>query len=235
MALYRCGHSRWGREGDRPLFAPKIGTKQVFSPIEVNRSRPNDPLRNVHAIAARLITATTQDAAVLEDVLSAPAMRKDVIRLSRRRRQRVHIIEQNIARRTVRNASRAAGREDSLTPMPILTRPGTGGHQERHPLATNSNGPPLTRKATLEIYTVAPVLRPPPPQCFRTPPGVVSDLPRVQDTPRGVTSTPGGGSETPPGTGHPRGAREALPGGDPLSGGERYDVRDAVRAVPDLS
>lgn len=77
-----------------------------------------------------------------------------------------------------------------------------------------SNGPPLTRKATLEIYTVAPCSQDLPPGCFTTPPGVVSDLPRVQNTPRGVASTPGGGFDAPPDTGPPPGTREALPGGD---------------------
>lgn len=193
MALYLCGSERPGREGEVPLFALKTRAKQAFSPININRSRPNRPLRHIHAITARLITTTTQDAAVLEDVLPAPTMRKDVIRLSRRRRQRVHVIEHDTAGRTTRAASCSASREDALTPMPVLARARPGGHHERHPLAANSNGPPLTRKATLEIYTVAPVSRPPPPHCFRTPPGVVSDLPRVQNTPPGVSQAPPGG------------------------------------------
>lgn len=156
----------------------------MFSPINVNRSRPNDALRNVHAIAARLVTATAQYAAVLEDVLSTPTMRKDVIRLSRRRRSRVHIIENDVAGRTVRDACCAAGRKNSLAPMPILARASPGGHHDRHPLAANLNGPPLMRKATLEIYTVAPDSSPPPPGWFqtppwyRTPPGVFASTPR---------------------------------------------------------
>jgi hypothetical protein len=69
----------------------------VFSPINVNRGRPNLPFWHVHAIAARLIAPTTQHSTVLEDVFAAPTMRKNVIRLGRRRRPRVHIIEKNIA------------------------------------------------------------------------------------------------------------------------------------------
>lgn len=60
-----------------------------------------------------------------------------------------------------------------------------------------SNGPPLTRKATIEIYTVAPGSQDLPPGCFTPPPGVVSDLPRVQNTPRGVCKHPGGWFRTP--------------------------------------
>ena len=56
----------------------------------------------------------------------------------------------------------------------------------------NSNGPPLTRKATLEIYTVARAMQDLPPGCVTTPPGVVSDLPRVQNTPRGCCKHPRG-------------------------------------------
>ena len=120
-----------------------------------------------------------------------------MIRLSRRRRPRVHIIEKNIARRTVRDTCCAAGREHPLTPMLVLARARAGGHHERHPLAAKSNGPPLTRKATLEIYTVARASQDLPPRCFTPPPGVVSDLPRVQNPPRGVASTPPGVVSTP--------------------------------------
>lgn len=154
-------------------------------------------LRNVHAIAARLVTATAQYAAVLEDVLSTPTMRENVIRLSRRRRPRVHIIEQNIARRTVRDASSFPGCEHSRAPVPVLTRASPGGHHERHPLAANSNGPPLTRKATLEIYTVAPDSSPPPPGWFQTPPG-------TEHPPGCLQAPPGAVSRHPPGTNHPR-------------------------------
>lgn len=146
-----------------PLFALKTRAKQVFSPINVNRGRPNLPFWHVHAIAARLIAPATQHSTVLEYVLSAPTMRKDVIRLSRRRSPCVHIIEHDTTGRTVRNASSFTGCEDSLAPVLVLARARPGGHHERHPLAANSNGPPLTRKATLEIYTVAPALRPLPP------------------------------------------------------------------------
>jgi hypothetical protein len=119
-------------------------------------------------------------------------MRKDVIRLSRRRRPRVHIIKHDATGRTVRDASSFPGCEHSLAPMPILACPRPGGHHERHPLAANSNGPPLTRKATLEIYTVARSSQDLPPRCFTTPPG--------------------GGFRPPPGTEHPQGCLHAPPG-----------------------
>ena len=111
-------------------------------------------------------------------------MRKDVIRLSRRRRPRVHVIEHDIAGRTVRDASCSASREDALAPMAVLTCSRPGGHHERHLLARNLNGPPLTRKATLEIYTVAR-------DSSLPPPGVVLRPPGCRTPPRGVASTPG--------------------------------------------
>lgn len=120
-----------------------------------------------------------------------------MIRLGRRRRPRVHIIKQDMARRAVRDASGSAGREHSLTPMLVLTRPRPGGHHERYPLAAKSNGPPLTRKATLEIYTVARSSQDLPPGCFTTPPGGGFGRPRVQNTPRGVCKHPRGWFRTP--------------------------------------
>ena len=132
-------------------------------------------------------------------------MRKDVIRLSRRRRPRVHVIEHDIAGRTVRDASCSASREDALAPMAVLTCSRPGGHHERHLLARNLNGPPLTRKATLEIYTVAPDSRLPSP-------GVVLRPPGCRTPPRGVASTPGVVTEAPPGTEHPRGCLRHYPG-----------------------
>ena len=60
------------------------------------------------------------------------------------------------------------------------------------PLAAKSNGPPLTRKATLEIYTVARSSQDLPPRCFTTPPG--------------------GGFRPPPDTEHPQGCLQAPPG-----------------------
>ena len=162
-------------------------------------------------------------------------MRKDVIRLSRRRRPRVHIIEQDMTRRAVRDASCSACREHSLTPMLVLTRTRPGGHHERHPLAINSDGPPLTRKATLEIYTVAASSQDLPPGCFTPPPGGGFRPPPGTEHPPGVfASTPGGGFGRPSGYKPPPGAREALPGGRSLSGRECDDVRDPVGAVPDL-
>lgn len=47
---------------------------------------------------------------------------KDVIRLGRRRRPRVHIIEHDAAGRTVRDASSFTGCEDSLAPVLVLAR-----------------------------------------------------------------------------------------------------------------
>ena len=143
-------------------------------------------------------------------------MRKDVIRLSRRRRQRVHIIERDIAGRTVRDASCSASREDALAPMTVLTRSRPGGHHERHPLARNLNGPAYAKGHTRNI-----------PRCTRftpTTPRVISDTPGykpspgvlqapqgcckpprgVASPPRGVASTPRGVTEAPPSTNHPR-------------------------------
>ena len=117
-------------------------------------------------------------------------MRKDVIRLSRRRRPRVHIIKQDMARRTVRDTCCAAGREHPLTPMLVLARARAGGHHERHPLAAKSNGPPLTRKATLEIYTVARASQDLPPRCFTPPPGGGFRPPPGTEPPRGVCKHP---------------------------------------------
>lgn len=108
-----------------------------------------------------------------------------MIRLCRRRRPRVHIIEKHIARRAVRHSSCSACREHSLAPVPVLTRARPGGHHERHPLAANSNGPPLTRKATLEIYTVAP-------HRASTPQGVFLTAPGYRPPPRGVCKHPRG-------------------------------------------
>lgn len=173
-------------------------------------------------------------------------MRKDVIRLSRRRRQRIHIIEHDIAGRTVRDASCSASREDALAPMTVLTRSRPGGHHERHPLARNLNGPPLTRKATLETYTVASDSHPPPLSDFRhpraqTPRGVASTPPGVLQAPqgcckppRGVASTPRVVTEAPPGTNHPPGARETLPGGwlTVRTRGPRYPRRGRCSARP---
>ena len=151
------------------------------------------PFWHVHAIAARLIAPTTQHSTVLEDVFATPTMRKDVIRLGRRRRPRVYIIEQHMTRRAVRDTSGSAGREHPLTPMLVLTRARPGGHQGASPPLPKSNGPPLTRKATLEIYTVARDPQDLPPGCF-TPP-------------------PGGWFQTSPGTEHPPGCLQAPPGG----------------------
>ena len=91
----------------------------------------------------------------------------------------------------------------------------------------NSNGPPLTRKATLEIYTVARSSQDLPPGCFTPPPGVVSDAPWVQNTPRGVCKHPRGVvSDVPPGTNHPRVRVGHCPGVD-----LRQDARVTMSAT----
>lgn len=116
-----------------------------------------------------------------------------MIGLGRRRCPRVHVIEQDTAGRTVRDACCAAGREDSLSPVLVLARTCPGGHHERHPLAANSNGPPLTRKATLEAYTVALSPQDLPPGCFTPPPGGWFRMPPWYRTP------PQGCLDAPPG------------------------------------
>lgn len=128
-----------------------------------------------------------------------------MIRLRRRRCPRVHVIENDAARRTVRDACCAAGREDSLSPVLVLARARPGGHHERHPLAANSNGPPLTRKATLEAYTVALASQDLPPGRFTPPPGGGFGRPLGTEHPPGcLQAPPGGGFEAPPDTSHPQ-------------------------------
>lgn len=56
----------------------------------------------------------------------------------------------------------------------------------------NSNGPPLTRKATLEIYTVARAMQDLPPGCFTTPPGVFLTAPWSRTPPQGCLQAPPG-------------------------------------------
>ena len=141
-------------------------------------------------------------------------MRKDVIRLSRRRRPRVHIIEHDIAGRTVRDASCSASREDAVAPMAVLTCSRPGGHHERHPLARNLNGPPLTRKATLEIYTVARSSQDLPPGVSRHPRGWFQTSPGYRTPPGGVCKHPRGVVSTPLRVRTTPGRIEALPGGD---------------------
>ena len=157
-----------------------------------------------------------------------------MIRLGRRRRPRVHIIKKDMTRRAVRDASRAASREHSLAPMLVLTCTRPGGHQCSSPPRRKIEWPPLTRKATLEIYTVAPCSQDLPPGCFTTPPGGGFRCPWVQNTPGVFASTPGGGFGCPSGYEPPPGARGALPGGGSPSGCKVHDVRDAVGAVSDL-
>ena len=57
---------------------------------------------------------------------------------------------------------------------------------------------------TRNIHRCTIFARPAPEVFHNTPPGVISDLPRVQNTPRGVCTHPRGGRKAPPGTNHPR-------------------------------
>lgn len=128
-----------------------------------------------------------------------------MIRLGRRRRPRVHIIKHNIARRAVRDTCCAAGREHSLAPMLVLTCTRPGGHQRASPPRHKLEWPPLTRKATLEIYTVAASSQDLPPGCFTTPPGGGFRPPPGTEHPPGcLQAPPGVVSDAPPGTNHPR-------------------------------
>ena len=135
-----------------------------------------------------------------------------MIRLSRRRRPRVHIIEHDIAGRTVRDASCSASREDAVAPMAVLTCSRPGGHHERHPLARNLNGPPLTRKATLEIYTVARSSQDLPPGVSRHPRGWFQTSPGYRTPPGGVCKHPRGGCSRPCGYATTPGALRHYPG-----------------------
>lgn len=110
--------------GRCPLKRQKHNEKSPFLPVNIHRCRAGSPPRNIHAIATRLIATTAQHAAVLEDVLAAPTMRKDVIRFGRRRCAGVHIIEQHVANRAMRDTSCSAGREHSFTPVLVLARSG---------------------------------------------------------------------------------------------------------------
>lgn len=114
-----------------------------------------------------------------------------MIRLGRRRRPRVHIIEQHVARRAVRDASCSTGREHSLTPVLVLTRARPGGHHERHPLAELEWPPTYAEGHSRNIHRCARFARPAP-WVFR--------------------STPGGGFAGPLGMEHPQGCLQAPPG-----------------------
>ena len=122
-----------------------------------------------------------------------------MIRLSRRRRPRVHIIEHHIARRTVRDTCCAASREHSLTPMLVLARPGAGGHHERHPLAKLEWPPTYAEGHTRNIHRCTLFARPAPWVFHNTPRGWFQTSPGYRTPPGVFASTPGGGFEAPSG------------------------------------
>lgn len=141
-------------------------------------------------------------------------MRKDVIRLGRRRRPRVHIIKQDMTRRAVRDASCAAGRENSLAPMLVLTCTRAGGHQCSSPPRRKIEWPPTYAEGhTRNIHRCTLFARPAPWVFHNTPRGWFQTSPGYRTPPGVFASTPGGGFGRPSGYEPPPGAREVLPGG----------------------
>ena len=161
-------------------------------------------------------------------------MRKDVIRLGRRRRPRVHVIENDAARRTVRDACCSAGREDSLSPVLVLARARPGGHHARHPLVKLEWPPTYAEGHTRNIHRCTHCARPAPWVFHTTPRGWFRTPPGYRTPPGVFASTPGGWFRGPSGYEPPPGAREVLPGGGALSGREGDDVGNPVGAGPDL-
>lgn len=112
----------------RPFLSKSLEKPRKRLPIDINRrsSRRRKLRRDVGS--ARLIASSTDHAAIIKRILSAPTHRENVIRLGRIRKPRPLVIEKAMTERTVSHAAILRLGKDPLPPVEVLSCP-----RARHP------------------------------------------------------------------------------------------------------